>query len=109
MDKNKFNNNKKFYGPRVNEKIRIPKIRVINEGGKMLGLMSPQEALAIAKSQGLDLVEIVATAKPPVCKIIEYGKSQQEQIALTGGYDPEKVSENDIKDVSKKRKSNIRF
>ena len=45
---------------------------------------------------------------PKICDdIIEYGKSQQEQIALTGGYDPEKVSEDDIKDVSKKRKSNI--
>ena len=45
---------------------------------------------------------------PKICDdIIEYGKSQQEQIALPGGYDPEKVSEDDIKDVSKKRKSNI--
>jgi translation initiation factor IF-3 len=79
MDKNKFSKNKKVYGPRVNEKIRIPKIRVINDDGKMLGVMSPQEALAIAKSQGLDLVEIVATARPPVCKIIEYGKYKYEQ------------------------------
>ena len=45
---------------------------------------------------------------PKICDdIIEYGKSQQEQIALTGDYDPEKVSEDDIKDVSKKRKSNV--
>ena len=45
---------------------------------------------------------------PKICDdIIEYGKSQQEQIALTGNYDPEKVSEDDIKDVSKKRKSNV--
>jgi len=45
---------------------------------------------------------------PKICDdIIEYGKSKQEQIALTGDYDPEKVSEDDIKDVSKKRKSNI--
>lgn len=79
MDKNKFGKNKKVYGPRVNEKIRIAQIRVINDDGKMLGVMSPQEALVIAKQQGLDLVEIVADARPPVCKIIEYGKYKYEQ------------------------------
>lgn len=79
MDKNKFGKKNKQYGPRVNEKIRISQIRVINEDGKMLGIMSPQEALAIAQRQGLDLVEIVATARPPVCKIIEYGKFKYEQ------------------------------
>ena len=45
----------------------------------MLGIMSPSEALQIAKQQGLDLVEIVPTARPPVCKIIEYGKYKYEQ------------------------------
>lgn len=79
MDKNKFGKKRKEYGPRVNEKIRIPKIRVINEDGKLLGIMSPQEAMVIAKNQGLDLVEIVADARPPVCKIIEYGKYKYEQ------------------------------
>lgn len=77
MDK-KYNRRKE-YGPRINEKIRIPKIRVIDEDGKMLGIMSPKEALVIAKEQGIDLVEIVPTAKPPVCKIIEYGKYKYEQ------------------------------
>lgn len=77
MDK-KYNKRKE-YGPRINEKIRIPKIRVIDEDGKMLGIMSPKEALVIAKEQGIDLVEIVPTAKPPVCKIIEYGKYKYEQ------------------------------
>ena len=79
MDKNKFAKKKREYGPRVNEKIRIPQIRVINDDGKMLGIMSPKEALALAKEQGLDLVEIVASARPPVCKIIEYGKYKYEQ------------------------------
>jgi translation initiation factor IF-3 len=79
MDKNKFGRKRKEYGPRVNERIRIPKIRVINEDGKLLGIMSPQEAMVIAKNQGLDLVEIVADARPPVCKIIEYGKYKYEQ------------------------------
>ena len=75
----KYYKKRKEYGPRVNEKIRISKIRVITEDGKMLGIMSPQEALAIAKNAGLDLVEIVPTAKPPVCKIIEFGKYKYEQ------------------------------
>ena len=79
MDKNKFGRKRKEYDPRVNEKIRIPKIRVINEDGKLLGIMSPQEAMVIAKNQGLDLVEIVADARPAVCKIIEYGKYKYEQ------------------------------
>ena len=74
MDKKQFNKKKRDYGPRINEKIRIPQIRVINEDGKMLGIMSPKEALAIAKQYGLDLVEVVANARPPVCKIIDYGK-----------------------------------
>ena len=78
MDK-KYNKKRKDYGPRINERIRIPKIRVINEDGKMLGIMSPKEALALAKEYGLDLVEVVANARPPVCKIIEYGKYKYEQ------------------------------
>lgn len=79
MDKNKFNKRKTDYGPRINERIRIPQIRVIDEHAKLLGIMSPKEALVIAKSQGLDLVELVATARPPVCKIMEYGKYKYEQ------------------------------
>lgn len=79
MDKKQFNKKKRDYGPRINERIRIPQIRVINEDGKMLGVMSPKEALAIAKQYGLDLVEVVANARPPVCKIIEYGKYKYEQ------------------------------
>ena len=63
----------------MNHKIRIPQIRVITDDGKMLGIMSPQEAMKIAKGEGLDLVEISPHAKPPVCKIIEYGKYKYEQ------------------------------
>ena len=47
--------------------------------------MSPKEALALAKEYGLDLVEVVANARPPVCKIIEYGKYKYEQSHLHGG------------------------
>lgn len=78
MKQRKFDKRKEW-GPRVNHKIRIPQIRVITDDGKMLGIMSPQEAMKIAKGEGLDLVEISPHAKPPVCKIIEYGKYKYEQ------------------------------
>ncbi|MBM4174762.1 MAG: translation initiation factor IF-3 [Ignavibacteria bacterium] len=64
---------------RVNEQIRIPQIRVIDNDGSQIGIMSPREAIRIAERKGLDLVEIVPNAKPPVCKIIDYGKYRYEQ------------------------------
>ena len=97
MDKNKFGKRKKEYGPRVNHKIRIPQIRVINEDGKMLGIMSPKEALALAKDCGLDLVEIVPTARPPVCKIIEFGKYKYEQSKKQGAKPAKKAKFKEIK------------
>jgi len=59
---------------RINERIRAREIRVINEEGGQLGIMPPYEALKLARSQGLDLVEVAPTANPPVCRIINYGK-----------------------------------
>ena len=59
---------------RVNERIRARELRVIDEEGKQLGIMPPFEALKLARSQGLDLVEVAPTANPPVCRIINYGK-----------------------------------
>ena len=58
----------------MNERIRAREIRVIDEEGKQLGIMPPFEALKLARSQGLDLVEVAPTANPPVCRIINYGK-----------------------------------
>jgi len=52
---------------------------VIDTDGKQLGIMSPREALKIAELKGLDLVEIVPNAEPPVCKIVDYGKYRYEQ------------------------------
>lgn len=63
---------------RTNERIRAKEIRVVDEEG-LIGIMSPQEALRIARERGLDLVEISATANPPVCKIIDFGKFLYEQ------------------------------
>lgn len=54
-------------------------IRVIDEDGTQIGLMSPQQALEIARGKGLDLVEIAPQAQPPVCRIINFGKYQYEQ------------------------------
>jgi translation initiation factor IF-3 len=59
---------------RVNERIRAREIRVIDEEGQQLGIMPPFEALKLARTQGLDLVEVAPTANPPVCRIINYGK-----------------------------------
>ena len=58
----------------MNERIRAKEIRVIDEEGGQLGIMTPFDALKTAKSQGLDLVEVAPTANPPVCRIINYGK-----------------------------------
>ena len=64
---------------RVNEMIRIAQVRVISEEGEQLGVMSSQEALAKARAAGLDLVEVASQAKPPVCRIMDYGKYKYQQ------------------------------
>jgi translation initiation factor IF-3 len=64
---------------RVNHEIRSPRVRVVNEAGEQLGVMTVQEALAMAREAGLDLVEVVATAVPPVCKIVNFGKFRYVQ------------------------------
>lgn len=73
------NNNQREFRTRINQFIRIPQIRVINSDGNNLGIMQTYEALKMARDQGLDLVEISPTAKPPVCKIMDYGKYKYEQ------------------------------
>ena len=70
---------------RINERIRAPKVRVVNSRGEQLGVMSSREALEKAKSVGLDLVEIAGQADPPVCKIIDYGKYKYTQAKLKKG------------------------
>lgn len=77
-DKRNFKGGKNF-GPRRNERIRAPKIRVIGSDGSMLGIMTPYEALAIAKKAGLDLLEVSPNAEPPVCRILDYGKYMYEE------------------------------
>ena len=64
---------------RVNEEIRCREIRVIDMGGAQIGVMNPREALKLAEEKGLDLVEVSPGAKPPVCRIMDYGKYRYEQ------------------------------
>ncbi|MEA3432339.1 MAG: translation initiation factor IF-3 [candidate division WOR-3 bacterium] len=59
---------------RVNERIRIPRVRLIDNTGNQVGVISRDEALNLAKSKSLDLVEIAPHERPPVCKIMDYGK-----------------------------------
>jgi translation initiation factor IF-3 len=66
-------------GPRVNQEITSPKVRLIDAQGEMLGVVSRSEALALAIQAGLDLVEVSPNAEPPVCKILDYGKFKYEQ------------------------------
>ena len=63
----------------ITEQIRDKEVRVIGENGDQLGIMSAKEALKLAEAAELDLVKIAPTAKPPVCKIIDYGKYRYEQ------------------------------
>jgi translation initiation factor IF-3 len=63
----------------VNERIRVREVRVIDEDGTQLGIMPPPQALAIARQKGLDLVEIAATAIPPVCRIMDFGRYQYQE------------------------------
>ena len=58
----------------INEQIRDREVRVIGEDGEQLGIMSPKEAMKLAEDAGVDLVKIAPTAKPPVCKLVDYGK-----------------------------------
>ncbi len=66
-------------GPRVNEDIRVPQVRLIDQDGEMLGVMTAREAIQRAYSVGLDLLEISPNADPPVCKILDFGKFKYEQ------------------------------
>jgi len=64
---------------RVNERIRVPQVRVIGDDGSQIGILTTREALAMAQAKGLDLVEVAATSRPPVCRIMDYGKFKYEQ------------------------------
>jgi translation initiation factor IF-3 len=64
---------------RVNDRIRVPKVRVVGADGSQIGIIDTQEALDMAAEQDLDLVEVAGQADPPVCRIMDYGKYKYEQ------------------------------
>jgi translation initiation factor IF-3 len=66
-------------GPRVNEEIAVPNVRLVDEAGQMVGVVTRNEALGMAERAGLDLVEVAPGADPPVCKILDYGKYKYEE------------------------------
>ncbi|MCB1198763.1 MAG: translation initiation factor IF-3 [Deltaproteobacteria bacterium] len=73
--KGNFQKKERDKGLRVNQRIRIPKVRVIDPDGEQLGVMDTREALDLAQNKyGLDLIEVSPFAKPPVCKIMDFGK-----------------------------------
>jgi len=67
------------FGPRINDRIRITPIRLIDENGEMVGVVETDDARRRAFEAGLDLVEIAADVRPPVCKIMDFGKYKYEQ------------------------------
>ena len=71
---NYFQRRTKDRGPRSNNRISSPEVQVIASDGENLGVLSTNEAISIAKNQGLDLIEIAPNASPPVCKIMDMGK-----------------------------------
>ena len=71
---NYFQRRTKDRGPRTNHRINSREVQVISSKGENLGILNTDQAISIAKEEGLDLIEIAPNAKPPVCKIIDIGK-----------------------------------
>mgnify|MGYP003882528181 CR=1 FL=1 len=71
---NKLTQPSSLNGPRVNDQIRVEKVRLIDEAGNMVGVLLTRDAIQRAQDVGLDLIEISPNAEPPVCKILDYGK-----------------------------------
>ena len=71
---NNFQKRTRDKGPKSNNRINSPEVQVIDSSGENLGILNTNEAISMAKEEGLDLIEIAPNAKPPVCKIIDIGK-----------------------------------
>jgi len=92
--------------PRVNRRIRVPEVRVILDDGEQLGVMSTLDALRRAEDMGLDLVEVSPMAKPPVCKIMDYGKFKYQQKRKTADA-KKKQSVIELKEVKFRPKTDV--
>ena len=77
--KKKFDRNKRRDRTRVNHQIRVPEVRVIDDEGEQLGVMTTEEAIKLAVERDLDLVEVSPTARPPVCRVTDYGRFKYEK------------------------------
>jgi len=86
---------------RKNERIRVPEVRLIGPDGAQIGVTKTEDALALAKKWGLDLVEISASAKPPVCRILDSGKYLYEQ--------SKRQKENKAKAASSSKLKEVKF
>ena len=64
---------------RINERIRVPQVRLVGEDGNQIGVVDTQQALRYAQERDLDLVEVAADARPPVCRVLDYSKYKYEQ------------------------------
>src|SRR5258707_6782269 len=64
--------------PRINDRIRVPEVRLVGRGGEQVGIVAIPEALGLAQEADLDLVEVAPTARPPVCKLMDFGKFKYE-------------------------------
>ncbi len=84
---------------RVNEAIRVPRVRLVDETGTQLGIRTREDALAYAQSKDLDLVEVAPGADPPVCRVMDYGKYryEQEQKAKTARKHQTQINVKEIK------------
>tara|TARA_R110002095_G_scaffold203326_1_gene185210 strand:+ start:735 stop:1286 length:552 start_codon:yes stop_codon:yes gene_type:complete len=92
--RNPFQKAPKQKGPRVNKDITVSQVRLLDEAGEMVGVVSIAEALEMAREVGLDLIEVSPNAEPPVCKITDYGKYKfQEQKRLAEARKKQKVVE----------------
>ena len=78
-----FRDRKQENTPRINDQVRVPQVRLISESGEQLGIVETKEAQAAAEEADLDLVEVAPNARPPVCRIMNYGKYRYEQSKKT--------------------------
>src|SRR5690242_8790833 len=84
--------------PRINERIRVPEVRLVGPAGEQVGIVSINDALRLAQEADLDLVEVAPTARPPVCKLMDYGKFKYES-ALKAREDRKKQVNTVIKEM----------
>ena len=101
---NYFQRRTKHKGPRSNNRIVSAEVQVISSDGQNLGILNTQEAITIAKNEGLDLIEIAQNAKPPVCKIMDMGKykydAQKKAISANKKHTQREITERKSRPVT---------